>query len=60
MKKIILLFVALFAFSCQNTPDMSLYNTNKEIAEKWIRTYESPTNYELFESLVDKLSLIHI
>ena len=54
MKKIILLFVALFAFSCQNTPDMSLYNTNKEIAEKWIRTYESPTNYELFESLVDK------
>lgn len=54
MKKLLLIAIALFAISCQNTPDMSLYNTNKEIAEKWIRTYESPTNYELFESLVDK------
>ena len=54
MKKLLMITVVVFAFSCQNQPDLSLYKANKEIAEKWLRTYESPSNYELFESLVDK------
>ena len=54
MKKILILLTALFTISCQTEADLSLFNTNKEIAEKWIRTYESPSNYDLFESMVDK------
>ena len=54
MKTMLILLTALFTISCQTEADLSLFNTNKEIAEKWIRTYESPSNYDLFESMVDK------
>lgn len=57
MKKLLLIAIALIAVSCQNTPDMSLYNANKEIAEKWIRAYES-TDLETIKSLTSK-DIVH-
>ena len=53
MKKILFIVIALFVISCQNTPDLSLYNANKEIAQKVIKAYESQ-DIESFKSLVDK------
>ena len=54
MKKLLIVLIGIFAISCQNEPDLSLFNANKEIAEKWLRTYESPADYDLFESMVAK------
>ena len=58
MKKLLLVVIALSTITCQNPPDLSLYNQNKEIAEKFILTYQAPVNYELFESMVDE-NIVH-
>ena len=52
MKKLLLLYIVVSAMSCQNNYDLSLYEANQKIAKEFISTYESPVNYELFESLV--------
>ncbi|MDB0055130.1 nuclear transport factor 2 family protein [Bacteroidia bacterium] len=56
MKKLLPLCLALFVMSCQNNNnnnnDLSLYKTNQKIAEEFILTYQSPTDFELFKSLV--------
>lgn len=52
MKKFILLIsISFVTFSCSNTPDMTLYKANLEVAKKYISTYESPTDFELFKSM---------
>jgi len=55
MKKFILLIsVALVTFSCSNTQDMTLYKANLNVAKKYISTYESPTDFELFKAMTDE------
>lgn len=54
MKKLLIVFIALFTISCQNKADLSLFNANKEIAQKYLKTYESPTDFETFKSLVSE------
>ena len=57
MKKLILIVIALFAVSCQNNPDMSIYNANKDIAEKWLKTYES-ADFEAIKLLTSE-DIVH-
>ena len=47
----LLISVALVTFSCSNTQDMTLYKANLEVAKKYISTYESPTDFELFKAM---------
>ena len=50
MKKILL--ITFLLVSCEAKQDLSLYNTNKEVAQKMLMSYTSPTNFELFKSLI--------
>ena len=52
MKKIILITITVLLVSCEANQDLSLYNTNKEVAQKMLMSYTSPTNFELFKSLI--------
>tara|TARA_B110000285_G_scaffold174773_1_gene195995 strand:+ start:125 stop:637 length:513 start_codon:yes stop_codon:yes gene_type:complete len=52
MKKILLITITVLLVSCEAKQDLSLYNTNKEVAQKMLMSYTSPTNFELFKSLI--------
>ena len=52
MKKIILITITVLLVSCEANQDLSLYNTNKEVAQKMLMSHTSPTNFELFKSLI--------
>jgi len=52
MKKILLITITFLLVSCEAKQDLSLYNTNKEVAQKMLMSYTSPTNFELFKSLI--------
>ena len=52
MKKILLITITVLLVSCEAKQDLSLYNTNKEVAQKMLMSYASPTNFELFKSLI--------
>tara|TARA_B110000238_G_scaffold152967_1_gene165253 strand:- start:3 stop:515 length:513 start_codon:yes stop_codon:yes gene_type:complete len=52
MKNYLLIAITVLLFSCEAKQDMSHYNTNKEVAQKMLMSYTSPTNFELFKSLV--------
>ncbi|MBL6871957.1 MAG: hypothetical protein ISQ95_05100 [Flavobacteriales bacterium] len=55
MKKLILLVaVAIMTFSCNYKQDLSVYNTNLEIAKKYLSSYEAPTDFEFFKSITDE------
>tara|TARA_B100001057_G_scaffold926_1_gene876 strand:- start:1548 stop:2048 length:501 start_codon:yes stop_codon:yes gene_type:complete len=54
MKKSILALITLFTISCQNEVDLSLFNANKEVAQKYLKTYESPSDFETFKSLTSE------
>ena len=46
-------FAFILLISCKSPPDTSLFNSNKKIAEKFISTYTSPSNPDLFKSMID-------
>ena len=52
MKKKLLIAITVLLVSCEVKQDLSLYNTNKEVAQKMLMSYGSPTNFELFKSLI--------
>tara|TARA_B110000259_G_scaffold141011_1_gene158825 strand:+ start:864 stop:1082 length:219 start_codon:yes stop_codon:yes gene_type:complete len=47
-----LIAITVLLVSCEVKQDLSLYNTNKEVAQKMLMSYGSPTNFELFKSLI--------
>ena len=52
MKNYVLITMAFLFVSCEVKQDLSLYNTNKEVAQKALMSYTTPTNFELFKSLI--------
>ena len=58
MKKLILLVIGIITISCQTNPDLSLYQANKKVAEKFLLTYQSPTNFDLFKSMIAE-NIVH-
>ena len=55
MKKyLIIALVMTTLISCNSNTDMSLFKENKEIAKKYLASYESPTDYENFVSMTDE------
>ena len=52
MKNYLLIAITVLFVSCDVKQDLSLYNTNKEVAQKMLMSYTSPTNFELFKSLI--------
>ena len=55
MKNLLLIaFTSMLFFSCSNKQDMTLFNANKAIAQDLVGTYVSPTNFELFKSMLDE------
>tara|TARA_B110000003_G_scaffold31052_1_gene28981 strand:+ start:11193 stop:11693 length:501 start_codon:yes stop_codon:yes gene_type:complete len=55
MKKILFIaFTLMLVISCSEKQNMALFNTNKAIAQDFLGTYVSPTNYELFKSMLDE------
>ena len=40
--------------SCNSNEDMLLFESNKEIAKKYLAFYESPTDYDNFVSMTDE------
>lgn len=58
MKKLLILSVAMLVMSCQNSYDLSEYQANQKVAETFLLTYQSPTNFELFKSMVDE-NIVH-
>ena len=55
MKNLLLIaFTSMLFFSCSNKQDMTLFNANKAIAQDFVGTYVSPTNFELFKSMLDE------
>lgn len=52
MKKIIFLCTIYTMVACSPTPDLSRYEANQVIAEKFLSTYVSPTDYDTFASMV--------
>lgn len=55
MKRIFFLItLALTLISCQTSPDLTLFNANKEIAQKYLGAYESPSNLDLLLSLTSE------
>mgnify|MGYP000001519891 FL=1 len=47
-------FASLLFFSCADQQDLTLFNTNKAIAQKVVESYTSPTNFEQFKSMLDE------
>jgi ketosteroid isomerase-like protein len=55
MKKYLIIALAMTTLiSCNSNADMSLFKENKEIAKKYLASYESPTDYENFVSMTDQ------
>ena len=55
MKKYLIIALAMTTLiSCDSNVDMSLFKENKEIAKKYLASYESPTDYENFVSMTDE------
>ncbi|MFT4857228.1 MAG: ketosteroid isomerase-like protein [Planctomycetota bacterium] len=58
MKKYLIIALTMSAFISCNTKvtkiDMSLFEENKEIAQKYLASYESPQDYALFMSMTDE------
>ena len=55
MKKILIIALAITTLiSCNSNTDLSLFKENKEIAKKYLSSYESPTDYENFVSMTDE------
>ena len=55
MKKYLIVALAMTTLiSCDSNADMSLFKENKEIAKKYLASYESPTDYENFVSMTDE------
>ena len=55
MKKYLIIAVAMTTLiSCNSNADMSLFKENKKIAQKYIASYESPSDYELFKTMTDE------
>lgn len=52
MKKAILFCAAILLVACNQTPDLSVYKANQALAEKFLDTYVSPTDYDTFASMV--------
>ncbi len=52
MKKIVSLCLVLMTMACNQAADLSVYEANKVLAEKFINTYVSPTDYATFTSMV--------
>lgn len=52
MKKVILLCTIIAMAACKPTPDLSVYKTNQLLAEKFLNTYVSPTDYDTFTSMI--------
>ena len=55
MKNLLLIAVTSILFiSCSNKQDMTLFNANKAVAQDFTGTYVSPSNFELFKSMLDE------
>ena len=55
MKKYLIIALAMTTLiSCNSNADMSLFKENKEIAKKYLASYESPSDYELFKTMTDE------
>jgi ketosteroid isomerase-like protein len=55
MKKYLILVLIMSSFiSCNSNEDMLLFESNKEIAKKYLASYESPTDYDNFVSMTDE------
>ena len=55
MKKYLIIALAMTSLiSCNSNNDMLLFKSNKEIAKKYLASYESPTDYENYVSMTDK------
>ena len=52
MKKAILFCAAILMVACNQEPDLSVYKANQALAEKFINTYVSPTDYDTFTAMV--------
>ena len=49
MKKYLIIALAMTTLiSCNSNTDMSLFKENKEIAKKYLASYESPTDLRKF------------
>ena len=55
MKKYLIIALAITTLiSCNSNADMLLFKGNKEIAQKYLASYESPSDYELFKTMTDE------
>ena len=55
MKKYLILVLIMSSFiSCNSNEDMLLFESNKEIAKKYLASYESPIDYDNFVSMTDE------
>lgn len=52
MKKAIFFCAALVLVACNQAPDLSLYKANQALAEKFLNTYVSPTDYDGFTTMI--------
>lgn len=53
-KNLLIVFTIIVFMSCNSSADMSLFEANKAIAEKYLGTYQNPTDFELFKTLTDE------
>ena len=51
MKKLFLLCIAALMIGCNQAADLSVYKANQSLAEKFLNTYVSPTDYDTFVPL---------
>lgn len=52
MKKLFLFCTVIATMACNQTPDLNIYKANKVLAEKFLNTYVSPTDYKTFTSMI--------
>ena len=52
MKKLILFCITILSIGCNQVPDLSVYKANQALAEKFLNTYVSPTDYDTFASMI--------
>lgn len=52
MKNLFLLCIAALMIGCNQAADLSVYKANQSLAEKFLNTYVSPTDYDTFVSMI--------